>query len=58
MLVTGKQSGKDFSRPVYQEMHSKMRFGDVLIVDDLNRFYCNKQEIRNEGKMLKYKFCI
>ena len=25
-----KQSGKDFLRPVYQDMRSKMRFGDVL----------------------------
>ena len=40
-----KQSGKDFSRPVYQEMRSKMRFGDVLVVHDLSRFGRNKEEI-------------
>jgi len=47
-----KQSGKDFSRPVYKEMRSKMRFGDVLVVHDLSRFGRNKEEIRNEWKML------
>ena len=47
-----KQSGKDFSRPVYKEMRSKMRFGDVLVVHDLSRFGGNKEEIRNEWKML------
>jgi DNA invertase Pin-like site-specific DNA recombinase len=47
-----KQSGKDFSRPIYQEMLSKMRFGDVLVVHDLSRFGRNKEEIRNEWKKL------
>lgn len=47
-----KQSGKDFSRPVYLEMRSKMRFGDVLVVHDLSRFGRNKEEIRNEWKKL------
>lgn len=47
-----KQSGKDFSRPAYREMRSKMRFGDVLVVHDLSRFGRNKQEIRNEWKMM------
>ena len=47
-----KQSGKDFSRPIYKEMRSKMRFGDVLVVHDLSRFGRNKEEIRNEWKML------
>jgi DNA invertase Pin-like site-specific DNA recombinase len=47
-----KQSGKNFSRPVYQDMRSKMRFGDVLVVHDLSRFGRNKEEIRNEWKNL------
>jgi DNA invertase Pin-like site-specific DNA recombinase len=47
-----KQSGKDFARSVYQEMRSKMRFGDVLVVHDLSRFGRNKEEIRNEWKKL------
>ena len=47
-----KQSGKDFSRPVYREMRSKMRFGDVLVVQDLSRFGRSKEEIRSEWKAL------
>lgn len=47
-----KQSGKNFSRPIYQEMRSMMRFGDVLVVHDLSRFGRNKEEIRNEWKIL------
>lgn len=37
-----KQSGKDFLRPIYKEMRSKMRFGDVLVVHDPSRFGRNK----------------
>ncbi|MEK4654399.1 recombinase family protein [Niallia sp. FSL W8-0954] len=47
-----KQSGKDFDRPIYQEMRSKMRFGDVLVVHDLSRFGRNKKQILVEWKNL------
>jgi len=48
-----KQSGKNFKeREEYNEMRSKMRFGDVLVVHDLSRFGRNKEEIRNEWKSL------
>ncbi|MFE7064583.1 recombinase family protein [Sutcliffiella sp. NPDC057660] len=47
-----KQSGKDFDRPIYQEMRSKMRFGDVLVVHDLSRFGRNKKQILEEWKNL------
>lgn len=48
-----KQSGKNFKdRSVYNEMRSKMRFGDVLVVHDLSRFGRNKEEIRNQWKTL------
>lgn len=47
-----KQSGKDFDRPVYREMRSKLRFGDVLVVHDLSRFGRNKEEIKHEWESL------
>lgn len=48
-----KQSSKNFSeRPVYYEMRNKMRFGDVLIVDDLSHFGRNKEQIKNEWESL------
>lgn len=51
-IYTEKQSGKDFARPVYREMRSKMRFSDVLVVHDLSRFGRNKQEIRDEWQQI------
>ena len=51
-IFTEKMSGKDFNRPVYQEMKSKLRFGDVLVVHSLSRFGRNKEEIMNEWKSL------
>lgn len=47
-----KQSGKNFNRPIYQDMRSMLRFGDVLVVHDLSRFGRNKDEIRNEWKAI------
>ncbi|MGE7545888.1 recombinase family protein [Sporosarcina newyorkensis] len=47
-----KQSAKDFDRPIYKEMRSKMRFGDVLVVHDLSRFGRNKQEIKEEWESI------
>ncbi|WP_067728859.1 recombinase family protein [Oceanobacillus damuensis] len=51
-ILREKQSGKNFERPVYKEMRSKMRFGDVLVVHDLSRFGRNKQEIKEEWEEL------
>ena len=51
-IFTEKESGKDFNRPVYKQMRSKLRFGDVLVVHDLSRFGRNKEEIKNEWKSL------
>lgn len=51
-IYTEKQSGKNFDRPVYKELRSKLRFGDVLVVHDLSRFGRNKEEIRDEWKVL------
>jgi|SRR5690625_3465271 len=52
-IFTEKQSGKNFNeRPIYNEMKSKLRFGDVLIVHDLSRFGRNKQEIKDEWEYL------
>ncbi|RDW20086.1 recombinase [Oceanobacillus arenosus] len=47
-----KQSGKNFDRPVYKEMRSKLRFGDVLVIHDLSRFGRNKTEIKEEWEAL------
>src|SRR5699024_2958439 len=52
-IFTEKQSGKSFkNRPVYQEMRSKLRFGDTLIVHDLSRLGRDKEEIKREWQAL------
>lgn len=52
-IFTEKQSGKNFKeRSVYNEMRSKLCFGDVLVVHDLSRFGRNKEEIRDEWESL------
>lgn len=52
-IIKEEESGKNFKeRTAYNEMRSKMRFGDVLVVHDLSRFGRNKQEIRDEWKDL------
>lgn len=48
-----KKSGKNYSeRSVYNEMRSKLRFNDVLVVHDLSRFGRNTKEIRDEWQSL------
>ncbi|MGJ9458461.1 recombinase family protein [Oceanobacillus sp. CF4.6] len=52
-IIKEKESGKNFKeRTAYNELRSKLRFGDVLVVHDLSRFGRNKQEIRDEWKVL------
>lgn len=52
-IFTEKQSGKSFkNRPIYQEMRSKLRFGDTLIVHELSRLGRNKEEIKSEWQAL------
>lgn len=52
-IFTEKQSRKNFKeRSVYNEMRSKLLFGDVLVVHDLSCFGRNKQEIRDEWESL------
>lgn len=51
-VFTEKKSAKDFERPVYQELKSKLRFGDVLVVHDLSRFGRNDEEIMSEWKSI------
>src|SRR5699024_9341171 len=50
---TQKQSrSTSQNRHIYQEMRSKLRLGDVLVVHDLSRVGRNKEEIRDEWESL------
>lgn len=48
VLVTDKESGKDFNRTNYQKMRKKVKQGDTLIVLSLDRFGRNYDQIKEE----------
>ena len=49
-VFSEKVSGKNFDRPVYKKMKSKLRFGDTLVIHSLSRLGRNKQTIKDEWK--------
>lgn len=51
-IYVDKQSGKDFNRPMYQEMVSKLKKGDVLYVLSIDRLGRNYEEIQNQWRIL------
>ncbi|MEK6190623.1 MAG: recombinase family protein [Carnobacterium alterfunditum] len=50
-----KESGKNFTRKIYQEMRKTLRSQDVVVVHDLSRFGRNKKEIKEEWEYLVSK---
>ena len=47
-MVVEKQSGKDFQRPYYRDLVSRLRPGDVLVVKSIDRLGRNYSEILEE----------
>ena len=47
-IFVDKQSGKDFNRPAYEELKSRLKPGDELIIKELDRLGRNKDEIKKE----------
>lgn len=52
MIYVDKQSGKDFNRPQYKEMVSKLHEGDVLYILSIDRLGRNYEEIQNQWRIL------
>lgn len=52
-VFVDKQSGKNFSREDYQNMKSIAVAGDEIVVEELDRFGRNKQEIKTELEWFK-----
>jgi len=53
-IVVEKMSGKDFRRPVYQELVSCMSAGDVLVIKSIDRLGRNYTEILEQwGRLTK-----
>ena len=61
-IFIDKQSGKDFDRPMYQELKAKLRENDVLYVLSIDRLGRNYEEIQNQWRILtkelKVDICV
>ena len=51
-ITVEKISGKDFKRPLYTELVTRLQEGDVLVVESLDRFGRNYIEIQNQWQLL------
>lgn len=57
-IYMDKQSGKDFDRPQYQELLKKLRCGDLLYIQSIDRLGRNYEEIQNQWRLLTKEKCI
>lgn len=51
-IYTDKQSGKDFNRPEYRKMISKLKRGDVLVLHSIDRLGRNYEEILEQWRII------
>ena len=51
-IFLDKQSGKDFNRPAYQKMLTRLRRGDLVIIKSIDRLGRNYDEIIDQWRML------
>lgn len=52
-IYIDKVSGKNFERESYQELKSKLREGDILLIKELDRLGRNKEMIKEELEYFK-----
>ena len=51
-LFIDKQSGKDFHRPSYQKLMKRLKSGDLLYIQSIDRLGRNYEEIQNQWRIL------
>ena len=51
-IYMDKQSGKDFDRPQYQRLVRRLRPGDLLCVQSIDRLGRNYEEVREQWRVL------
>lgn len=51
-IYMDKQSGKDFKRPQYRRLISKLRPGDLLYIQSIDRLGRNYEEIQEQWRIL------
>lgn len=57
-IFADKASGKDFKRPAYRRLVSKLVPGDVLVIKSIDRLGCNYDEILDEWRFItREKHC-
>jgi len=54
-IFIDKQSGRDFNRPAYKMLMKKMKNGDLLYVQSIDRPGRNYEEIQNQWRILTKK---
>lgn len=54
-IFVDKQSGKDFERPGYRRLLRKLKPGDVLVIESIDRLGRNYEEILEEWRMITKK---
>ncbi len=61
-LYVDKVSGKDFDRPAYSRLTGKLRAGDLLVIQSIDRLGRNYEEIQNQWRVLtkekKIDICV
>ena len=56
-ILIEKKSGKDFDRPVYQEMIEMLNPGDVLVIKSLDRLGRDYEEIIEQWRYINKEIC-
>ena len=51
-IYIDKRSGKDFDRPQYRKLVRKLRPGDLLVVQSIDRMGRNYEEVQNQWRLL------
>lgn len=51
-IYMDKQSGKDFERPQYKKLMKKLKPGDLLYIQSIDRLGRNYEEIQNQWRIL------
>lgn len=51
-IYMDKQSGKDFERPQYKKLMKKLKPGDLLYIQSIDRLGRNYEEVQNQWRIL------
>lgn len=57
-IFMDKQSGKNFERPQYKTLVSKLKSGDLLYILSIDRLGRNYEEIQNQWRILTKEMAL